>query len=441
LLYYSLKVILNVFYRVFYRLSYRNLDRIPKGKAVILAPNHTNAFIDPTILGMLLSVKVRFFARGDVFKKKRVASFLDRLNISPMYRMEEGFSEVKKNDRTFEECRQLLSENKCILLFPEGICVQERRLRKLRKGLARILFMTEEAFDFKKEVIVVPVGINYNHASRIRSRVFIDVGEPMSAKEYAERFKTDRARTINEFTQALEARMRKTLLVIANPANDELVAALESMFREEWAGMKQGEEGERSYLASCEIAEMVNRYESRDAQQFAAFRAKVTAYSDALYTNRLRDHLLRPAAIEDLGTWGFIRDFFVIWFGTPIYWIGMLMNYPPYYLAKRAADKKVKNIEFHASVNANLSWMLWFLWFGMQLLAVALVFRSWPLLGIYAVLVPLTLWYCLSFYSLKKKIWGRWRLMRLVRKNKALVEKLMYARQEIVDEVEKVKSL
>ena len=60
------------------------------------------------------------------------------------------------------------------------------------------------------------------------------------------------------------------------------------------------------------------------------------------------------------------------------------MNYPPYILARRLADKKAKNIEFHPSLNVNMTWLFWFPWFGIQLLSIALIFRSWPFLGIYA---------------------------------------------------------
>jgi 1-acyl-sn-glycerol-3-phosphate acyltransferase len=439
LLYYFLKFILNIFYRVFYRLSYRNLDRIPKGRPVILAPNHTNAFIDPTILGMLLPLKVRFFARGDVFKGKMARYFLDRLNISPMYRMQEGYSELKKNDKTFEECKQLLSANKCVLLFPEAICVQERRLRKLKKGLARILFMTEEEFDFKKEVLVVPVGLNYNHASKIRSKIFIDVGEPVSAKDYEERFKTDKVKAINEFTLALERKMRETMVVVEDPRNDELMAALEEMFLRPWASREKGSEGEKEFLASRALAEMINYYERVSPTRVMYLREKILPYRKELHGHKLRDHLLHTEAIEAMSTWSFMGDFLTAWFSTPIYWMGMFMNYPPYFLAQRYADKKVKHIEFHASVNANLSWMLWLLWYAMQLVAVGLIFRSWVLLGVYALLVPLTLWHAIAYYPMKRKIFGRWRLMRMVRKQKATVEKLIYTRYEIEAEVERMR--
>jgi 1-acyl-sn-glycerol-3-phosphate acyltransferase len=177
------------------------MENIPVGKPVILAPNHVNAFMDPVLIGMSVRQEVRFFARGDVFKGPVAKWALNQLNISPMYRIQEGYSEVKKNDKTFEECRQLLTDDKIILMFPEGICIQERRLRPLKKGLARIAFQTAASFDFSKDILIVPIGINYSDAKNFRSKAVLDFGKPVSILEYKASYQTDNVRAINEFTK------------------------------------------------------------------------------------------------------------------------------------------------------------------------------------------------------------------------------------------------
>ena len=441
MIYRTLQLLLNIFFRIYYRLHYRNIDNVPKTGPVILAPNHVNAFIDPTISCMLLWRKVRFFARGDVFKGKVARYFLNKMNISPMYRIQEGFAEVKKNDKTFEECKKLLSENKAILLFPEAICVQERRLRKLRKGLARILFISEEEFDFKKEVLVVPVGLNYSDPAKLRSKLFIDFGKPVTVCDYIEKYKNDKVRTINEFTQFLEDKIRETLVVIDDPANDELMKCMEEMFLHPL--MKENgfdaHDPEKDHIVTKQLGDAINLIGKSFPDRFHSFREKVTAYVRELHARRLRDHLLRTGSIEAMSTLSFIKDFLIIWFGMPLYVAGMFMNYPPYFFAERFARKKAKEIEFHASVAANLSWILWFLWFAIQLVAVGLLLRDWPLLAIYALLVPLTLFFSIRFDPVMRKIFGRWRLMRLVRKEKAVVERLIFTRNDIEQEFEKFK--
>ena len=123
----------------------------------------------------------------------------------------------------------------------------------------------------------------------------------------------------------------------------------------------------------------------------------------------------------------------------PVYFIGLLVNYLPYYLANNYTQKKIKKNEFKASVYANISLMMWVVFYFIQLLIVGLVFRNWMLLLIYAVTVPVLGKYVLSFYPVMKKIFGRWRLLRMVRKDRNTVQQLVNERAAIITELETAK--
>lgn len=438
MLYQILKPLTNIFYRVYYTIEVKGLEKNPYGKPVILAPNHINGFVDPVSIGMIAPQKVRFFARGDVFKGRLAKWVLNKMNVSPMYRLKEGYSELKKNDKTFEECRTLLSENKTILLFPEAICIQEKRLQPLKKGLARILFQTEELFDFKKDVLVVPIGLNYSDAKKFRSKLFINFGEPVSIKKYEELYRQDKVKAINEFTKMLEQEMTKLIIVIKNKEHDELVEGITELYLNYW--MKDEKHDlkniEKQFCVRKDIAEMVNYFDSKNSTLLESLKKTIIPYRKNLQKLDLRDHLLRPEIINKMNIGNFLLDFLIIWFGIPIYFIGLIMNFPPYYISRDFADKKVKNVEFYASIYLNMSMLLWVLYYGIQLLVVALVFRSWTFLGIYALLVPLTGLFVLKFYPTMKKIFGRWRLMRMVRKERKTIEDLINERTPIISEIE-----
>jgi len=441
-LYLIIKRLVNVFFRVYYRIDYTGIEKLPLNKPVVLAPNHVNAFIDPIIIAMLPSQKVRFFARGDVFKTKMARFFLEKFNISPMWRIQEGYSELKKNDKTFEECRRLLTSNKTILIFPEGICIQEKRLRPLKKGLARIVFQTTQSTDYTQEIFVLPVGLNYEDANKFRSKVFIHFGEPVSTKDYIEKFKSDPVKTINEFTKHLEARMKQYMVIVNNPANDVFADNLCEMFTKDWLKEQQKNPQKliNEYHATSEIFGVVNYYDEKNKPELESIRENVLAYFKKLSQYELRDHLLHPDSINASNTGTFILEFFKLYLGFPIYLIGLLMNYPPYVVSKIVSDKKVNEIEFYASVYANMAMVLWLIYYFLQLLFVALIFKNWILLGMYFVLVPLTGYFVLQFYPMMQKILGRWRLLRLVRKNKNAVQELMNNRNEIVMQFNEMKS-
>ncbi len=442
MLYYFLKVLTNIFYRIYYRIEFKGISGVPQGKPVILAPNHTNAFVDPTAVAMNLPQKVRFFARGDVFKSPFAKWILNSLSISPMYRIQEGYSELKKNYKTFEECRNLLSNNKSILLFPEAICVQEKRLQPLKKGLSRIVFQTEELFEFKKDVLVVPIGLNYSDAKKFGSRLLIHFGEPLSIQEYATQYKQDKVKAINDFTRLLEQKMTELVITITNKENDKLVEELTDIYIDTWMNDKGYDlkSIERKYQAGREIAEMINYYDAENPVLIQTLKEGVITYVSLLRKLELRDHLLRPEAINKMTLLRFFTDAVVLSFGMPLYILGLITNAPPYYVSRNFADEKIKKPEFYASIYVNMSMLLWVVYYIIQLLIIFLVTHSWPLLAICAVVIPVLGYYTLYFYPFMKKIFGCLKLLRLVRKERKVVENLMMHRAQVMADVKFAKS-
>ncbi len=436
-----LKPITKIFYHLYYKLEHRDLKNVPQGKPIILAPNHTNGFVDPISIGVISKSKIRFFARGDVFKGRVVKWLLNDLNMSPMYRLQEGYGEIKKNNKTFEECKDLLSKNKTLLIFPEAICIPERRLQPLKKGLSRIIFQTEEAFDFKKNVFVVPVGLNYTNAKKFRSELFIHFGEPISLKQYEEFYKTDKVKAINAFTKILEEEMRKLIITIKNTDNDELADSIHEIYLHQWMKEKNQDYNsvEKKYHARKEIVDMINRADEQSPETIKSLKEKIIPYLKHLQQHQLRDHLLYPETIEKSNIFNFFTEFIIIWLGMPLYGLGLLMNYLPFYIAKSFADKKIKQVEFYASIYLNMAMLIWIIYFAIQLLIIALTFRNWLVLSLYALLVPLTGFYVLKYYSIMKKIFGRWRLLRMVRKDHNAVKTLVNERTIIVEQLNTLK--
>ncbi len=437
MLYEILKPLVKIFYHIYYKLDFKGVKNVPKNKALIISPNHNNGFIDPVSIASFIQPKVRFFARGDVFKGKIVKWILNDLNMSPMFRLQEGYGEIKKNNKTFEECKDLLLKDKALLIFPEAICIPEKRLQPLKKGLSRIVFQTEEAFDFKKDVWVLPVGLNYTKPHKFRSELFINFGNPISIKSYEEFYKQDKVRAINDFTRMLEKEMAKLIITIKNKNNDELAEGIHEIYLHQW--LKEKHKGatsiEKKFQARKEIVELINQRDEEQPEALTSLKEKIIPYLQKLSDHNLRDHLLNPESIEKSGLGTFLKDFFIIWFGMPLYALALIMNGLPFFIAKKFADKKIKQIEFYASIRANMAMLLWIPNFFIQLLVVKFVFHSWTLVAIYAALTPLLGLFAVKYYSLYKKIFGRWRLLRMVKTERRIVEELVNERAAIIEEL------
>jgi glycerol-3-phosphate O-acyltransferase/dihydroxyacetone phosphate acyltransferase len=441
MLYELLKPVVKKYYSVYYKFNYNSLKHVSKNKALVISPNHNNGFIDPVSIAANVDPKVRFFARGDVFKGRFAKWALNDMNISPMYRLQEGFSEIKKNNKSFEECRDLLSKNKSILIFPEAICIPEKRLQPLKKGLSRIVFQTEESFEFKKDVCVLPVGVNYTDSKKFRSDLFINFGTPISLKNYEQAYTENKVKAINEFTKELEKEMAQLIIHINNKKYDELAEGIFEIYVYQWMHAKKQDPNdvEKRFKTRKEIVEMINYQEKENADVLDLLSENVKSYLKKINNYNLRDHLLRPENIDKSGALTFITEFITLWFGMPFYLMAIAIHGLPLYIAKKIADKKIKQREFYASIRVNMGMLLWLVIMFIQLVVVTALFKSIVAPVIYSFAAYLLAKYALWYYPLHKKILGRWRLLRMVRNERHALEKLFSQRTEIIDELEYIK--
>lgn len=153
---------------------------LKKQGPLLLACNHPNSFLDAIILDILFEQPIWSLARGDVFKNKWVHKILTALKMFPVYRVSEGVENLNNNYETFENCKQVFRKNGLVLIFSEGKCINEWRLRPLKKGTARLAISSwEENIPLE----VLPVGINYSSFRRFGKNVIINFGDIITKQD------------------------------------------------------------------------------------------------------------------------------------------------------------------------------------------------------------------------------------------------------------------
>jgi 1-acyl-sn-glycerol-3-phosphate acyltransferase len=141
---------------------------------LLLAVNHPNSFLDAIILCTLFNKPVYSLARGDAFKNKLIAKILYTLKLLPVYRVSEGVQNLEDNYKTFNHCKALFKQNAIVLIFSEGLCINEWHLRPLKKGTARLAISSwEDGIALK----VLPVGINYSSFKKFGKNVKLFFGD------------------------------------------------------------------------------------------------------------------------------------------------------------------------------------------------------------------------------------------------------------------------
>ena len=107
--------------------------------------------------------------------------FLHSLNILPVYRISEGAENLNTNYETFAKCRDIFRENGIVLIFSEGLCINEWKLRSLKKGTARLAF---SSWQDGINLTVLPVGINYNSFKSFGKNVHLNFGTPFGKNSF-----------------------------------------------------------------------------------------------------------------------------------------------------------------------------------------------------------------------------------------------------------------
>jgi hypothetical protein len=98
----------------------------------------------------------------------------------PVYRAREGVENLEHNYVTFEKCRELFKNGGIVLIFSEGLCVNEWKLRPLMKGTARLAI---SAWEGGIPLKVLPTGINYSSFNRFGKNIQLNFGQLISKED------------------------------------------------------------------------------------------------------------------------------------------------------------------------------------------------------------------------------------------------------------------
>lgn len=165
-------------------------ENIPKKGALLFIGNHQNALIDAILIPTTTKRKIHFLARASAFKNKPISKFLSSLNMIPVYRIRDGIKTIEKNHQVFDQCVELLHQEKAVEIFAEGEHHLKRKVLPFKKGFARIISSALQKYPNLK-IQIVPVGINYDSRLNFPASVSLHYGQPILANDYIDTTNTD----------------------------------------------------------------------------------------------------------------------------------------------------------------------------------------------------------------------------------------------------------
>ena len=268
--------------RTFYRIE-RVGGPLPDGPLLLLA-NHPNTLVDPALIQATAGCGIRFLAKSTLFARHPLSWLVRGSGAIPVYRKMDPGVDTSRNVEMFAAVEAAFAAGEAVCLFPEGISHSEGRLEPLRTGAARMVLSSAAGGH---PVTVVPVGLNFEHVARFRSRVTVLFGRPFGTDDLAAAYAADAQAAVRELTERIERRLRR-LMVEAEPRHDlPLVMRIDHLYT---AARGVSRDPRERVIRRRVIAAGMAQLRERDPERLADITASVGEYDASLARFGLRDH-------------------------------------------------------------------------------------------------------------------------------------------------------
>ena len=175
--------------------------------------NHFGGFSDALIQAYALDRVPRFIARDVIWRYPVAKQLMEFFRAIPTHKPED--KGPAGNDQMFHSTYTALGEGDLVMIFPEGITVDDPSIARVKTGAARIA-MGARASGVEG-IEIIPSGIHYDDKAAFRSKVWVNVGAPLDLDDeigtYAEPGTAQDASNrdaVRALTADIEERLRRS---------------------------------------------------------------------------------------------------------------------------------------------------------------------------------------------------------------------------------------
>ena len=417
--------------RVFYkRIVILNQELVPKNAHLVFTANHQNALMDALVFLFGFDGCLVFMSRSDIFRKPFIASLLYFMRMLPIYRIRDGYSEVRKNDAMFLKTLEVIKKEIGLVIMAEGNHGAERRLRPLKKGFARIAFQAEEASDFTLNMQVVAVGIDYSNYENFRSELLINFGKPILVSDYYETYKKTPSIAINQIKEKLADELKLLMVQIKSEKHYDLYNELREIYKHEMAEKMGFPSTKQPYKleADQELIRRLEHFESEHPNEMDTFQGLIIRYRDNIKKYNLDFEIAREKPKSKIHL---ALQFSVFVLALPIFFIGWVLNYFPFgfsiWLGKQFSDN-----QFISSVKFAITLLFYPLFHVLETLLIWFIFKDWAIVLGFFVAMPLLGIVARAYWVSFRHYLKVWRWIRLKKNSIEIYQSIITDQQEIL---------
>lgn len=421
--------------RVLVRMLYRDVEVYHASPEPVASPelsvsNHFGGFADPLVLVYAFDRRPVIIARDKIWKIPIVGQVMRWLGSIPVHKREDGTP--TSNDEMFASAYNALRAGQHLLIFPEGITVDDPAIAPIKTGAARIALgaRASGASDIK----ITPAGIHYEDKAALRSRIFVNVGYALDLDDeissYVDPGKPEdpsNRDAVRRLTTAMEKRLREVA-----PDFDSWEEA-RGLTQAAEVALRSSQDHPADAVSISERDRLAGSLGRTEARVRAEILDASAAYDRELDALGLDDRELM-ARISAGGFIGYmIRSTLLGALLLPFALAGVLTNVIPYLLVKGLGLLPVA-----AAVKATLKPLGAVLFFaiawGVYAWGALTAFDGiWTILAI--VLLPFTLAAAIVMVERARLLWRAWRSFLRQGRVSNVVTRVMQARTALLDAV------
>lgn len=355
------------------RIEVTGAGLIPRTGPVLLVANHPNSLIDPIMLGIAAQRPVQLMAKAPLFDVPVFGALLRALGMVPAYRGSDDAKQVSKNLQSLDLAGRQLAQGTVMGIFPEGKSHDAVQLALVRSGAARLAMLALAAGA--RGLKVVPVGIIYERKERFRTAVWLKVGRPIDADNWRRMHGPDEHRAMRALTQEIDARLRRCVVHLDNPAWEPLLDDIEAL-------LPPAPGGRRAALATLHrrkrAADAINFFHRSDPPRAEAAAGAVAAHAAALRMERVpTDGRIFSLSGPRLFL-AMVRDALLIGLGALVSLMGLLHHLVPYALVRALAGRVAGPGRMVVALSRlGLSVPIYAGWYALVWWRMSLYFRPW----------------------------------------------------------------
>lgn len=329
----AVAIALRLFFR---RIEAAGVEKVPLDEPLIFVLNHPNGLIDPALVFVALPRRVSFLAKSTLFGLPILGFMLRSLETLPLYRQVDAGDKVALNQRTFAACSELLRQNRCIALFPEGVSHNETKLLPIKTGAARIALGALSVNQNQPNSLkIFPVGLYYTSKTSFRSEALLHFGSPFEVFPVAPDAEGQPPReAVHKLSEKIAAELHQVTLNVENENALEVVRRTEQLFSSVYEGLNLR-------LSLANELDLRRRFAAgfADYETTNPTRAAVLKKRLADYDARLREIGISAAhlSVGNRSLWYVFTHFLlrvgIIFVLSPLVVAGALLHFPAYLLS------------------------------------------------------------------------------------------------------------